>query len=141
MEIAVQYATKVDLVDLVEVDKETIGNDSRKAYIEDAIKEKRCLVAKRHNVSVGYLIFHMHFFDYPFISLVMVRRTERKKGYAKALMEYVEQLFSVEKIFSSTNQSNRKMQDVFQRVGYERSGVIDNLDEADPELIYVKFLN
>ena len=42
------------------------------------------------------------------------------------------------KLFTSTNQSNLGMQALLVRLGYEPSGIVHNLDEDDPELIYVK---
>jgi HicA toxin of bacterial toxin-antitoxin, len=36
--------------------------------------------------------------------------------------------------FSSTNRSNVPMQALFGKVGFERSGIIHNLDPGDPEL-------
>ena len=40
------------------------------------------------------------------------------------------------KLFTSTNQSNTPMQALLALLGYVRSGVIDNLDPGDPELVY-----
>jgi len=42
------------------------------------------------------------------------------------------------KVFSSTNQSNRRMHQLFHNLGFVKSGFIDNLDEGDPEIIYMK---
>ena len=42
------------------------------------------------------------------------------------------------KVFSSTNQSNKRMQQLFHNLGFVKSGFIDNLDEGDPEMIYMK---
>jgi hypothetical protein len=42
------------------------------------------------------------------------------------------------KIFSSTNKSNRRMQEIFKANGFIQSGFIENLDEGDPEIIYFK---
>jgi RimJ/RimL family protein N-acetyltransferase len=41
-----------------------------------------------------------------------------------------------EKLFSSTNQSNDAMHKVYEANGFTKSGLIDNLDEGDPEIIY-----
>lgn len=41
-----------------------------------------------------------------------------------------------QRMFTSTNQSNLKMQSLLAKLGYEPSGVIHNLDEGDPELVY-----
>jgi RimJ/RimL family protein N-acetyltransferase len=41
-------------------------------------------------------------------------------------------------LFTSTNQSNIAMQRLCESCGFERSGIVENLDEGDPELIYFK---
>ncbi len=43
-----------------------------------------------------------------------------------------------EKLFTSTNLSNLPMQALLAKLGYTLSGVIHNLDEGDPELVYFK---
>lgn len=48
------------------------------------------------------------------------------------------QMAKTSKVFSSTNQSNKRMQQLFHNLGFVKSGVIDNLDEGDPEIIYMK---
>jgi hypothetical protein len=45
-----------------------------------------------------------------------------------------------EKLFTSTNLSNLPMQSLLAKRGYKLSGVIDNLDPGDPELVYFKFV-
>ena len=44
------------------------------------------------------------------------------------------------KLFTSINLSNLGMQSLLAKSGYELSGVIHNLDEGDPELVYLKRL-
>jgi len=127
-----------DLDDLVVIDREVIGNNSRREYIKKAIEEERCIVVKKENSIVGFLIFDTHFFDCSFISLIIVKPTERRKGYATSLIEHFVNISPTKKIFSSTNQSNKRMQEVFKANGFTQSGYIENLDEGDPELIYFK---
>ncbi|WP_420490312.1 GNAT family N-acetyltransferase [Neobacillus drentensis] len=127
-----------NLDDLVDIDREVIGNDSRREYIKKAIEEERCIVVKKENSIVGFLIFDTHFFDCSFISLIIVKQTERRKGYATSLIEHFVYISPTKKIFSSTNQSNKRMQEVFKANGFTQSGYIENLDEGDPELIYFK---
>jgi hypothetical protein len=50
----------------------------------------------------------------------------------------MEQRCKTAKLFTSTNQSNKPMQVLLNRLGYRPSGVIENLDEGDPELVYMK---
>jgi hypothetical protein len=45
------------------------------------------------------------------------------------------------KLFTSTNESNRAMRDLLAHAGFEPSGVVQNLDPGDPELIYFKDKN
>lgn len=127
-----------DLNELVHIDNETIGSDHRRAEIENAINNQQCLVCKMDEEAAAFLLFNRHFFDQVFISLVVVHPLHRNKGLARALISAFEEEFSGEKIFSSTNQSNEIMQHLFHTMGYEKSGFVDNLDEGDPEIIYVK---
>lgn len=71
-----------ELEEIVKIDKEVIGNDSRRKFIKNAIEEERCIAIKNKSSFVGFLIFDIHFFDCSFISLIVIRPTERRKGYA-----------------------------------------------------------
>ncbi|WP_407652093.1 hypothetical protein [Aquibacillus koreensis] len=81
------------------------------------------------------------FFDCSFISLVIVSLTARRKGIASALIDRFTQKSSTDKIFSSTNLSNKPMQNVFLSNGFVHSGFVDNLDKGDPEIIFFKRRN
>ncbi|MGE7978929.1 GNAT family N-acetyltransferase [Psychrobacillus sp. NPDC093200] len=127
-----------DIDEIVNIDREVTGSDSRRKYIRKAIEEERCIVVKNEFSIVGFLIFDTHFFDCSFISLIIVKSTERRKGYATSLLEYFISISPTKKIFSSTNQSNKRMQEVFKVNGFIQSGFVENLDEGDPEIIYFK---
>jgi RimJ/RimL family protein N-acetyltransferase len=49
-------------------------------------------------------------------------------------------LESTDRVFTSTNESNAHMRHVLEKLGYERSGIVHDLDPGDPELIYSKAL-
>lgn len=123
---------------IVAVDGGVIGNDSRRDFIKKAVAEERCLVATSENEIAGFLIYDTNFFECSFISLIIVSPSERRKGHATALMNYFVKISPTQKIFSSTNQSNQAMQKVFSANGFVKSGVVENLDEGDPEIIYFK---
>ena len=124
--------------DIVKLDEEVIGNNSRREYIKKAIEDERCIVANDENMIVGFLIFDTHFFDCSFISLIIIRPTERRKGYASSLIKYFIKISTTKKVFSSTNKSNQRMHEVFKVNGFIESGFIENLDEDDPEIIYFR---
>ncbi|MEJ9231316.1 GNAT family N-acetyltransferase [Peribacillus butanolivorans] len=135
---SLKMAQLIDLDDIVKIDKEVIGNISRCEYIKKSIEEGRCIIANDKNLIVGFLIFDTHFFDCSFISLIIIKPTERRKGYATSLIEYFINISPTKKIFSSTNTSNQRMQEVFKANGFIQSGYVENLDEGDPEIIYFK---
>ncbi|KEK10967.1 GNAT family N-acetyltransferase [Lysinibacillus fusiformis] len=123
---------------LCAIDREVIGNASRSDEIQQAIEEKRCLLHHFADGITGFLISTEDFFGYDFISLVIVKPSARRKGIASALINAYVKTSKTVKVFSSTNQSNTSMQHVFQTLGFVKSGVINNLDDGDPEIIYVK---
>ncbi|MFJ7982747.1 GNAT family N-acetyltransferase [Lysinibacillus xylanilyticus] len=121
------------------IDQEVIGDFSRREYLRTAINEKRCIIQQSEKGIAGFLIFMNDFFENSFISLVVVKPTERRRGVASELLDFYIEMATTPKIFSSTNQSNTSMHKVFETVGFIKSGFIENLDEGDPEIIYVKF--
>jgi ribosomal protein S18 acetylase RimI-like enzyme len=103
------------------------------------IARGECLVARAESGEiVGFAVANSSFFEQCFIVLVVVRADQRRRGMASALIRAVEERSATAKIFTSTNQSNTAMQALCERLGYVRSGLVDNLDEGDPELIYFK---
>jgi ribosomal protein S18 acetylase RimI-like enzyme len=134
----VKYAKLSDLEAIVAIDQQVIGHANRRGEIERAIREQACLVIKEGNLK-GFLLFHTEFFENAFVSLIIIVPEERRKGYASSLLKYFEKISPRKKIFSSTNQSNNEMQKVFHKNGYFLSGMIENLDPGDPELIYFKY--
>jgi hypothetical protein len=56
------------------------------------------------------------------------------------LIEHTEARCRTPKLFTSTNLSNLRMQTLLTRLGYQLSGVIHNLDEGAPELVYYRAL-
>ncbi|MFJ7734011.1 GNAT family N-acetyltransferase [Lysinibacillus sp. NPDC097231] len=120
------------------IDQEVMGDSSRRQYILKAIQEKRCIIQQNEHGIAGFLIFTNDFFDNSFISLVIVKPSDRRKGVATALLDYYVGMAATSKIFSSTNQSNTTMHKVFETAEFIKCGYIENLDEGDPEIIYVK---
>lgn len=129
----------IELLDeICALDKEVLGDFSRSKQISIAIQEKRCIIQQNEQGIAGFLIFTNNFFEHSFIDLVIVKPSERRRGVAASLIETYVELAITPKIFSSTNQSNTAMHQVFDKTGFIKSGFIENLDEGDPEIIYVK---
>jgi ribosomal protein S18 acetylase RimI-like enzyme len=105
--------------------------------VRRAVLETRCLLAEVDGRVVGFCIAG-HFFGYDFLELQVVGSDHRRKGIGTALAKAWEESSRSPKLFTSTNESNLAMQRLCEQLGYVRSGVIENLDEGDPEVIYFK---
>ncbi len=89
---------------------------------------------------LGYGVLEYTFFENGFVSMLYVHPNYRKRSVGIRLMQHLEAMCRTSKLFTSTNLSNLPMQSLLAKLGYRLSGVIHNLDEGDPELVYVKYL-
>jgi ribosomal protein S18 acetylase RimI-like enzyme len=137
----IDVAQEIDIDEMVALDDLEIGNSSRWNLITRTVKQHQGYVARQENRIVGFLLMHQHFFELPFIELLLVHPSFRRQGIGTALMQHLETLSTPGKLFTSTNVSNERMQRLCERLGYVRSGIIENLDEDDPELVYFKRLS
>ena len=137
----IDVAQEIDIGEMVALDALVIGNSSRRNLITQTVKQHQGYVARQENRIVGFLLMHQHFFELPFIELLLVHPSFRRQGIGTALMQHIEMLSTPGKLFTSTNVSNERMQRLCERLGYIRSGIIENLDEDDPELFYFKRLS
>jgi N-acetylglutamate synthase-like GNAT family acetyltransferase len=95
-------------------------------------------VAVRADRVVGYVALTTDFFHQPFIEMLVVGADERRSGVGLALVEHcIAETPPATKLWSSTNRSNVAMQALLGKAGFVQSGVVDHLDEGDPELIYL----
>jgi GNAT superfamily N-acetyltransferase len=127
-----------DLSILSKIDSMVIGSENRKPKIEQYILNEQCVVASINRESVGYACYDTTFFECCFIQLVIVNPNFRRLGIAGALIRYIEEHSPTPKLFTSTNESNTIMQQVCLSLGFVRSGIIENLDDGDPEWVYFK---
>jgi GNAT superfamily N-acetyltransferase len=134
----IRNATPSDNDALDVLDQLAHGGASRREYLVNAVHAGHCSVAEKDGQPVGFIIFDQSFFEQTFIHLLMVHPHHRRQGVAKALMQFVERTSPTEKVFTSTNQSNIPMQKLCASLGYVPSGVVENLDEGDPELFFFK---
>ena len=88
----------------------------------------------------GYGVIRHDFYGRSFLELVYVAADRRGQGLGPQLMRFLETRSRSADFFTSTNESNRHMRYVLEKLGYECSGVIHNLDPGDAELVYVKHL-
>ena len=139
-DIKIRDATELDVAAIYAVDHEAAEEGIRRQHIREWIDAGRAIVALIDGVVVGYAALEYTFFSNGFISMLMVDGASRRQGGATALVKYLEERCETDKLFTSTNESNKPMQGLIQSMSYEPSGTVFNLDEGDPELFYLKRL-
>ncbi|WP_438866547.1 GNAT family N-acetyltransferase [Pseudomonas sp. L1(2025)] len=137
----IRQATPDDVRALVELDAYATAHADRRVFIHDAVVSQRCLVAVTAGECAGYLVLTDDFFSYDFVALVVVHPKHQRQGVALRLLADAEGLCKTPKLFASTNTSNLPSQALLAKAGFVASGRIENLDEHDPELVYVKFIS
>ena len=112
---------------------------SRGDAVRAAVGQGHCQVAVHAGQVAGYVLTRDDFFDYGFVSLVVVSPAHLRRGVGVRLLAAAEAACTTAKLFTSTNQSNLAAQQLVASAGFVRSGQIDHLDEGDPELVYMKW--
>ena len=138
-EPVIRPAGQADARRIGELDREWTPILDRAERFQRAASKGRLLVAEVEGELVGYAA-QGRFFGYDFLELLAVRPDKRRQGIARALIRAVEARSSSGKLFTSTNRSNLPMRRLCDRLGFKRSGVVENLDNDDPELVYYKRL-
>ncbi|MHB8381338.1 MAG: GNAT family N-acetyltransferase [Candidatus Binataceae bacterium] len=133
----IDRASSADFEDICELDKIVFSGPSRRALIGNALAQGRCAIA-RVDGHVRGVVIAGEFFGHGFVEILIVHPDYRRRGIATSLIRSAEIDAPTEKLFTSTNESNVAMQKLCERLGFVRSGTIENLDDGDPELIYCK---
>jgi ribosomal protein S18 acetylase RimI-like enzyme len=137
----IRYAVLSDIQRIINIDFITRMDSRRIPFIEKTVRSGTCCIIESNEKLAGYGIFDYSFYQYGFIEMLYLSPEFRRMGLGTQLMDHFEKLCTTEKIFTSTNQSNTPAQKLFVSMGYQPSGIIYNLDEGDPELMYMKWLN
>lgn len=136
----IRDATESDVTAMYAIDDVAAKGEVRRQHIREWVDARRATLALIDEMVVGYAALEYTFFSNGFISMLMVDGNSRRQGVATALVKHLEGTCETNKLFTSTNESNKPMQGLMQSMSYKPSGTVYNLDEGDPELIYVKRL-
>lgn len=136
----IRPATAADLPALVALDHVAASAAERRAFIAGAVAEGRAWVVEVSGQVCGYGVMRHDFYGRSFLELIYIAAERRGQGLGPALIRFLETQSRSADLFTSTNESNRHMQHVLEKLIYERSGIIYNLDPGDPEIVYVKHL-
>ncbi|WP_448680689.1 N-acetyltransferase family protein [Pseudomonas nicosulfuronedens] len=137
----VRPALSSDLDMLLELDAIARREPRRREFLAQAIAAGQCWVAedaRDSSVLLGYGVLDDSFFGQAFIPLIVVRDLARRRGVGSDILRALESQCTAAKLFTSTNASNEPMRRLLAKLGFMGSGHVENLDEDDPELIFVK---
>ncbi len=137
---SIQLATPDDADEIRSFDQTARQENSRAEFIHRVVSTKCCYIAVAEEQIKGYAALEYSFFKKGFIPMLYVRLDSRRQGVGASLLNHLEKTCKTEKVFTSTNLSNQPMQSLLAKAGYTLSGIIHDLDEGHPELIYVKHL-
>ena len=138
--LLVRSALQSELDVLVQCDTYAQSHESRVEELRGALAMQSCLIAQVSSEAVGFVLLQYSFFGNGFIPLVCVSHQHRGQGFGLQLLLAAQQRCRTNKLFTSTNTSNLPAQRLFTKAGFSPSGSIENLDAADPELVYFKRL-
>jgi RimJ/RimL family protein N-acetyltransferase len=133
-----RQATPEDVHAMLACDAYAKANASRASFLSAAVEKRQCVVAVEAGDVIGYVVLTHDFFENGFVYLVVVSPAHQRKGVGLRLLAAAEAACRTPKLFTSTNSSNLASQTLIEKAGFVRSGVIDNLDEGDPERVYFK---
>jgi len=117
-----------------------LSEERAHVILESAIASGECLVhIDVGNEIDGFVITNARsFFGRDFVKLLVVSLGHRRSGIGRALLATAAATATTETIFASTNESNAAMRALFDREGWTLSGVLDGIDEGDPERVYYR---
>ena len=138
--LSIQVATLDNVDAICMLDQIAQQEITHEEFVSRAVVSGSCYIAVDEQIK-GYAVLEYSFFETGFISMVYVRPDVRQQGIGTSLLSHLEKICKTGKLFTSTNLSNQPMQSMLARLGFRLSGIVHDLDEGDPELIYVKFLH
>lgn len=128
--IVVAFDYRLDKVEHVQL--------NRAEKIKKAILNHECFIILANERAVGFVLFDYRFFDQGWIELIVIEEKDRGKGIGGQAMSLICKLCETDKIFTSTNSTNVRMQKALKNIGFSFAGEIIGLDDGDPELFYYK---
>ena len=139
--IIIRDANYSDRDAIVAIDEIAQREQERVDFIDSVLDSATCLVADSNGTVVAYGALEYSFFGNGFVSMVYVAKSARRRGVGRSLMRALANQCKTSKLFTSTNESNSAMRALLATLGYVPSGVIENLDPDDPELVFFLSLN
>jgi GNAT superfamily N-acetyltransferase len=136
----IEAVTADRLTECLEFDHIAIsGSVERRDELSLAAQEGRMRIATLNDRAVGYSVVAPWFLGAPFLALLYVDPAMRGRGIGLRLLEDFEGAHGP-RAFTSTNLSNEPMQRLLRLRLWKPCGMLNGLDEGDPEIFFSKAL-
>lgn len=140
MSMFTRIAKPEDIAALCALDTWLPQDPRRADEIDIWVRAGQAYIALMDGLPAGYGVLTHSFFHEGFVEMLMVGTRFRRQGIGAALVEHLARQCRTQRLWTSTNQSNLAMQSLLTRLGFTRSGIIEGLDDGDPELIWRKII-
>ena len=134
--IKLDYADQNDFVFLKENDSH-IGNE----LLKEKIRAKEIIVLKENGQTIGWLRYGLFWDIIPFMNMLQIKETYRRKGLGKQLVLFWESEMKKcgHKVVMTSTQSNEEGQHFYRNLEYKDAGSL--LFPKEPlEIIFIKYL-
>ena len=140
--VSLKLATKKDKSLAIAIDY-ALDNEQhvllkREEKITKAISDNECFIVLAGNRAVGFVIFDYRFFGQGWIELIIIDKKYRGKRIGRQVFDLLCKECKADKVFTSTNSSNLRMQKTLTKADFIFAGKLEGLDYGDPELFYHK---
>jgi ribosomal protein S18 acetylase RimI-like enzyme len=135
----VRRATRADLEAMLALDLRSPVDHSHAELLTTRVKSGEVLIFDNDGQLLGFAIVAARsFFGFDFVEMLIVADGVRRIGVGSSLLSEAAAQSSTDRVFISTNQSNRPMIALLENATWLLSGELEGIDEGDPELIYYK---
>lgn len=133
---AVQPGDATHVEQIVAYDTARSGEADLVSELLEAAKAGWLQVATCDQRVLGHAIVRPRaFFGFDFLDLVYVAETARRGGVGHLLVAAIRDR-AADRVWTSTNLSNAPMHRLLRTDGWQPAGMLDGLDEGDPEVFY-----
>lgn len=139
VERTVRRATSEDFEAVLEIGRAAPVGREHRALLTTRVQSGEVILIEHARRVLGYAVLRERaFFGRDFVELLAVASGVRRSGVGSMLLQRVVELASTQRIFTSTNRSNPQMIGLLEKAGWLFSGLLEGIDEGDPELVYFK---